>query len=127
MIGFDVATKLMDCFENSFINHNLEFIAHKEANEYICLKDCENEFAVKCKVLEWFSRGAYKSMPFGERKNKTFHKFMLNGINKFLGTDFNYDDMDKIYTKLGNCCNHTKTACFVGTNYDFSVLEANQC
>lgn len=30
----------------------------------MALVDCETELDVKCKVLEWFSRGAYKTEPF---------------------------------------------------------------
>ena len=34
-------TRLMAAFPNSFINHNEEFIAHLDANEYFCLGNCE--------------------------------------------------------------------------------------
>ncbi len=44
--------RLMNCFSNSFINHNGEFIAHAESNSYFVLGDCKTELDVKCKVLE---------------------------------------------------------------------------
>lgn len=127
MVDNLVASKLMGAFPKSFINSALEFIAHKEANEWFRLEDCDNEFDVKCKVLEWFSRGAYKTCPFNSNvKNERFHNFMLNGINDFLGTDFTERDIEEIYTYLGNRCNHEKTVRFIESNYDMSILKGGE-
>ena len=124
MVDSIVTKKLARAFPNSFINTALEFIAHKEANEYFRLEDCENEFDVKCKVLEWLSRGAYKTCPFHTNlKNERFHNFMLNGINDFLGTDFTTEDMAIIYQRLGNRVRHSLTEEFVNSGYDMAVLK----
>ena len=124
MVNVLVTRKLAWSFPNSFINCSLEFIAHKEANEYFILRDCETEFDVKCKVLEQLSRGAHKTCPFNSNlKNERFHNFMLNGINAFLGTDFNEEDIALIYDRLGNKVNHTLTIEFVNSGYDMSVLK----
>lgn len=124
MVDSIVTKRLARAFPNSFINTSLEFIAHKEANEYFRLEDCNNEFDVKCKVLEWLSRCAYKTCPFHTNlKNEKFHNFMLNGINDFLGSDFTEEDIAVIYQRLGNRVNHTLTCRFVGSGYDMSVLE----
>lgn len=124
MVGKEVTRKLARAFHGGFINYNLEFIAHEEANEYFRLEDCETEFDVKCKVLEWLSRGAYKTCPFNSNiKNERLHNFMLNGINDFLGTDFTEADIETIYTYLGNRCSHKKTVRFIESGYDMSVLE----
>lgn len=124
MVEWNLVQRLMNCFPRSVINHNGEFIAHMKANEYFILQDCETELDVKCKVLEWFSRGAYKTQPYGtKRMNDEFHEFMLDGINMYLGTEFTEDDMEQIYTYLGNCCNHNKTIRFIESGYDMSVLN----
>ena len=47
LISWDIVTKLMNCFPNSVINHNAEFIAHIRSNTYFGLKDCENEKILK--------------------------------------------------------------------------------
>ena len=47
---------------------------------------------------------------------------MLDGINMFLHTDFSFDDMEIIYTYLGNACNHKKTIRFIESGYDMHVL-----
>ena len=127
MVDSLVTKKLAVAFPKSFINSALEFIAHKEANEWFRLEDCGNEFDVKCKVLEWLSRGAYKTCPFNSNiKNERFHNFMLNGINDFLGTDFTESDIEEIYTYLGNRCNHEKTVRFIESNYDMSILKGGE-
>lgn len=124
MVDSLVTKKLARAFPNSFINTALEFIAHKEANEYFRLEDCDNEFDVKCKVLEYLSRGAYKTCPFYTNlKNERFHNFMLNGINDFLGSDFTEDDIAIIYQKLGNRVRHSLTEEFVNSGYDMAVLK----
>ena len=123
MIEWNKVQKLMECFPRSFINQSGEFIAHLKANEYFRLDNCESELDVKCKVLEWFSQGAYKRQPYGTKKsNDEFNKFMRDGINEYLGTDFNETDMEIIYTYLGNCCNHKLTIKFIESGYDMSVL-----
>lgn len=124
MIGVDIVVKLAKAFPGGFLNGQGEFIAHKKANEYFKLVDCETELDVKCKVLEWLSRGAYKAIPFHRALDNTaLHIFMLKGINDFLGTRFSVEDIEKIYTRLGNRVNHQKTVRFVESGYNMAVLE----
>ena len=86
LISWDIVAKLMNCFPNSVINHNAEFIAHIKSNTYFGLKDCENETDVKCKVLEWLSRPAHKTEPYNtKRSNDKFHRFILDGVNQVFG------------------------------------------
>lgn len=124
MVSSIVTKRLAKSFPNSYINSSLEFIAHEKANEYFRLEDCNNEFDVICKVLEWLSMGAHKTCPFNSKlKNKMFHNFMLNGINNFLGTDFTEEDMAVIYDRLGNRVNHKLTERFVLSGYDMLLLK----
>nr|DAV31445.1 MAG TPA: hypothetical protein [Caudoviricetes sp.] len=114
----------MDCFPNSVINHNGEFIAHIKSNTYFILKDCNSKEDIKCKILEWLSRPAYKAEPYStKRNNDKFHSFILAGVNDYLDTVFSEKDMDKIYTYLGNACNHKKTLKFIESGYDMSILK----
>ena len=57
LAGIDMVIKLAQAFPGGFLNGRGEFVAHKKANEYFLLADCETETDVKCKVLEWLSRG----------------------------------------------------------------------
>lgn len=129
MIDAKEMKRLMDCFIRSgaFINHNLEFIAHRQANEFFRLEDCETVFDVQCKVLEWLSRAAYKTEPWRtKRKNDEFHREMQQGINAYLGTEFTTQDFDLIYSRLGNRVNHALTVRFVESGYDLRLLEVEQ-
>ena len=115
---------LLTSFPGSFVNERDEFIAHKESNQYLVLSNCKTSLEVKCKVLEWFSRPAHKTAPYNsDRKNSKYHNFMLNGVNRFLGTDFSREEMELIYTYLGNACNHKKTIQFVQSGYDMRIFE----
>ena len=116
--------RLLWDFPNSFFNERDEFITHSHSNTYFIFADCENEEEVKCKVLEWLSRSASKGIPYSQEwRNKKFRKFMLDGINMFLNTNFSFEDMTVIYTYLGNRCNHERTLEFVRSNYDMSIFN----
>lgn len=126
-MDWELITRLMKCFPNSFINHNGEFIAHKKSNTYFILMDCKTELDVKCKVLEWLSRPAHKTLLYSQGwRNIKFHEFMLNGVNEFLGTNFTAEDMELIYTYLGNACNHKRTVRFVESCYDMEILNGSE-
>ena len=123
-MDWELIQRLMRCFPRSFINGQGEFIAHTKANVYFNLKNCKDELEIKCKVLEWFSRSAYKRELYRtKQKNAEFHKFMLDGINEFLGTTFTSDDMELIYTYLGNAIHHERTIRFIASGYDMRILK----
>ena len=120
----ELALKLLRCFPRSFINDRGEFIAHKKSNNYLIFDNCEDEQELNCKVLEWFSRATFKTAPYVYYiSNVRFHSFMLDGVNAFLGTAFTFDDMELIYTYLGNAINHDLTIKFVCSGYDMEVLR----
>jgi len=108
---------LRDCFPQSFINSRDEFIVLPRINSYFILHNIENELELKCKVLEWVSRPSHKG---GTNHS---HKYHRDGLNKFLGTNFNKDDLSEIYTHLGNNCNRSLCIKFIESNYDMEVLE----
>lgn len=124
MDKLEMAKTLMACWPQSFIYRNGEFIAHKRSNTYLIFENCETMEDLQCKVLEWFSRAAHKTQPYDtEKSNRKFHQFMLDGVNKFLGTAFSFDDMELIYTYLGNAVHHDLTVRFVRSGYDLEVLQ----
>lgn len=115
---------LMESFPGSFINARGEFIAHLKANEYFNVYNCKSHDEVKCKVLECLSRGACKTAPFKtERQNREFNRFMRDGINSFLGTDFSLEEMLEIYSNLGNRINRDLTLRFIRSGYDMALLK----
>lgn len=123
MADVGMVMKLDKAFPGGFLNGQGEFIAHQKGNAYFRLDDCETELDVKCKILEWLSRDAYKSTPFQSVvKNLEFRRFIMDGICKFLDHDFSFEDMEKIYTYLGNRVNHEKTVRFIESGYDLNIL-----
>ena len=128
MIDLCTIKQLMSCFPGSFINDRCTFIAVKKASAhtYICLSASENEMELKCRVLEWLSRSACKTLVYdSDRHNRKLWTFMREGINKYLGTSFSHDDMMEIYTYLGNCINRPKTIRFIESGYDLAVLAGD--
>lgn len=116
--------RLMGCFYGSYLNHNFEFICNKKINSYFRLEDVETEIELKCKVLEWLSRPAIKAQQYRqEKRNEDIRQFHLDGINKFLGTNFTRDDIEIIYTYLGNSINRPLCEKFINSGYDMKVLE----
>jgi len=115
---------LKKSFPETRLLQNGEVVVHIKGNQYFNLETCESHQEVEYKVLEWFSRGAYKTDPYGPRKDLTrrFHEYMRNGINHYLGTDFSESDMELIYTYLGNSCNRALTTQFVESGFDIGVL-----
>ena len=120
------AMKLQSCFRGSTFlvdREPIEFLADEKSNTYFILGNCETKEDVDCKVIEHLSRAAYKTEPYDSYvSNKRFHSKMLDGINKYLGTDFEEIDMETIYTNLGNACNHEKTLEFVRSGFDMDVF-----
>lgn len=120
-------SKLMDIFPDSFINRLNELILIPETNLYFRLNDVESEFDVKCKLLEWCSRDATKAMPYQiDKRNKIYQDKVRVKINKYLGTDFNREQMEVIYCELGNKINHSLTIKFIENSYDFNVFEVEE-
>lgn len=115
--------RLQADFIGSFFNENDEFIAHPYSNTYFIFGNCKNEEEVNCKVLEWFSRPASKGIPYSQEwRNKKFRKFMLDGINQYLHTEFSFEEIELIYQELGNAVRHDKTIEFIRSGYDMTVL-----
>ena len=129
MVGELVLKDLFNAFPRAIINHNLEFVAEPDSrvNSYFGLANCETRMDVEAKVLEWLSREASFSEHYrSSRSNDRVHQYHLNGINKFLGTDFTRVDMGHIYVKLGNAVHHQKTLEFIRSGYNMDLLMTKE-
>lgn len=115
--NYEIRRRFTTAFPMFYLNHNLEVIVHPRRNSYFRIEDVKNEMDLKAKILEWLSREACKG---GTKKTQTYH---LDGINYFLGTAFSQEDMEEIYTYIGNCVNHAKTLQFIESGYDMSIIK----
>lgn len=116
----EIRMRLASAFPLLFVNRQNELIIHPKRNTYFRLDGVETEQDLKAKVLEWLSREAAKSI---DPRSQTYH---LNGINVFLGTDFTREEMNEIYTYIGNAVNHEKTLRFIKSGYDLSILPKKE-
>lgn len=116
----EIRGRLNAAFPLLFVNRQNELIINPKRNSYFRLDDVDTERELTAKILEWLSREAAKSIyPWSQ----AYH---LNGINSFLGTDFTREEMNEIYTYLGNAVNHEKTLRFIDSGFDLSVLPRKE-
>lgn len=114
------ARKIRAAFPAAFVNMYNELILIPKANTYIMLNQVRDELDFKAAVLEDCSRNAFKGC---SRKLQDEH---LDGINKLLDTKFTRDDMELIYTYLGNGIQHDLCLRFVESGYDLEVLREDE-
>lgn len=115
---------LMIIFNDSFINYNMELIIIPKNNTYFRVDNIKTELDIKRKVLEYCSRSASCAMPYAiEWRNEKFRADVLNKINQFLETDFDDNDIELIYTKLGGGINSPLAEKFIKSGYDMEILK----
>lgn len=94
--------------------------AKGKAADVLYCESISDERDFKAAVLEDCSRNAFKGC---SRKLQDEH---LDGINKLLDTKFTRDDMELIYTYLGNGIQHDLCLRFVESGYDLEVLREDE-
>lgn len=105
---------IMKSFPGSYLNCHGDLIVHEKGNQWFNFMSCKTIEDVQWKVLAFLSRGAYKSIPFkSQKRNEQMHRAMLDGINNFLMTNFDEDDIARIYIAFGNGCNEQECREFI--------------
>lgn len=120
----DYVFEVMREFPGSFINHNNELILIPKTNLYICLRDVNTPTELKYKLLEWCIRDCTCALVYSQEwRTIRYQDDVLSKINKCLGTNFTREEMELIYERLGNSCNHKLTEKFVMSGYDMKLLK----
>ena len=101
----------------SFINNRNELIVEPKNNIYFRLEDVNTNLDLKCKVIAWLSRPSCKGV------SDYWQRRILSILNEFLGTSFTREDIDIIYTYLGNDCNRKLCIKFIESGYDLALLR----
>lgn len=109
--------KIQRAFPKAYVTMNFELILVPRTNTYINLNHCSTPDEFKAEVIEGVSRFAFKAF------TKPLCKEHLDGINKLLDTHFTPEEIEYIYTNLGNCINHELCMKFVKSGYDLKVIE----
>lgn len=102
----------------AFVNHNNELIIVPRNNIYFRLEDVHSVMDLQCKVIAWLSRPSCKGV------SHYWQKRIRQIVNEFLGTEFSKDEMDHVYTYLGNDCNRKLCIRFIESDYDLAVLPS---
>lgn len=109
--------KIQRAFPKAYVTMNFELILVPRTNTYINLNHCNTPDEFKAEVIEGVSRFAFKAF------TKPLCKEHLDGINKLLDTHFTPEEIEYIYTNLGNGINHELCMKFVKSGYDLKVIE----
>lgn len=109
--------KIQRAFPKAYVTMNFELILVPRTNTYINLNYCSTPDEFKAEVIEGVSRFAFKGF------TKPLCREHLDGINKLLDTDFTPEEIEYIYTNLGNGINHELCMKFVQSGYDLGVID----
>lgn len=110
--------------KGSFINHNNEIILIPKYNVYTLLDDVQTDEDFKVKLCEWFSRDCCCALRYSQKKRlEKYWQENTDAFNFICGTNFTVDDMNNIYTFLGNGIKHTLAQEFVKNGFDLSVID----
>jgi len=118
-ITIDIVTDLLAAYPHHWVNCAGEFIANEKWDFYFNLRTCKDDMEIGCKVLEWFSRPAYKD------DRQKVREYMTNGLESFFHRAFTRGEIETIYTHLGNKVNRDLTLKFLESGFDMKVLEPN--
>ena len=116
--------KALKHLRGSFINHNNEIILIPKFNVYTLLDEVETDDDFKVKLCEWFSRDCCCALRYSHRKRlDRYYEENTSAFNYICGTDFTVEQMEFIYTYLGNGIKHELAKKFVEGGFDLSIIK----
>lgn len=116
--------KAMKCFSGSYINHNNELILIPKFNVYLSLDDVYSYDDFKVKLCEFFSRECSCALRYSQQKRlNRYYQENTDAFNYICGTNFTIEQMNYIYTYLGNGIIHKLAQHFVASGFDLSVID----
>ena len=123
----DFLIKIMSAFPHSFIkyyvNGGFEITLDQQNVLWFSLGEIESDIELKRRFISAVSR-CYKTEPYRtSKRNIEWQQKHMVAFNKVLGTNFTEDDIEYIYTYLGNGCNKPIAIKFIESGYDLNVLK----
>lgn len=116
--------KALKWLRGSYINHNNEIILIPKFNVYTLLDDVNTDDDFKVKLCEWFSRDCCCALRYSQQKRlDRYYQENTEAFNYICGTNFTVEQMEYIYTYLGNGIRHTVAKMFVKSGFDLSVID----
>lgn len=115
--------KALKWLKGSYINHNNEIILIPKFNVYTLLDDVNTDEDFKVKLCEWFSRDCCCALRYSQKKRlDRYYQENTEAFNFICGTNFSVQQMEYIYTYLGNGIKHELAKKFVKSGFDLSVI-----
>lgn len=115
--------KALKLLKGSFINHNNEIILIPKFNVYTLLDDVNTDDDFKVKLCEWFSRDCCCALRYSQQKRlDRYYQENTEAFNFICGTNFTVEQMEYIYTRLGNGIRHKVAEKFVKSGFDLTVI-----
>ena len=123
----DFLINIMSAFPHSFIkyyvNGGFEITLDQQNVLWFSLGEIESDIELKRRFISAVSR-CYKTEPYRtSKRNIEWQQKHISAFNKTLGTKFNIDEIEYIYTYLGNGCNKPIAIKFIESEYDLNVLK----
>ena len=116
--------KALKWLRGSCINHNNEIILIPKFNVSTLLDDVNSDDDFKVKLCEWFSRDCCCALRYAQNKRlERYWQENTEAFNFICGTNFTVEQMEYIYTYLGNGIKHTLAQNFVKSGFDLSVID----
>ena len=112
--------RVFDMFEGSFIHKEEELVLHKRWNVYFRLPDLKSPEDFDYKLLSYLS--FYTASHHFTKLSKEC-KWALSRLNRWFRTEFNYDDLQIIYQKLGSGANRELGNKFIKSGLNMEVLK----
>ena len=117
--------KAMKYLKGSFINRYNEIILIPKFNVYTLLDDVNTDVDFKVKLCEWFSRDCCCALRYSQNKRlERYWEENTEAFNYICGTSFTVEQMEYIYTYLGNGIRHKVAEEFVKSGFDLAVIKA---
>lgn len=108
--------KIQKVFPQAFVNMSYEIIFERKHNIYFRLEDIESDYEFKEKVICWLSRPCIKGVPIKLQID------MRDLFCSLLEKEFTVNEIDIIYTKLGNGCNKDMRKEFMTNDFNIDIL-----
>ena len=120
--------KVYDMFDSSFLYRGEELILHKKWNVYFRLDTASYERKHRKITAEEFD---YKLLSFCSfycaenhfKKSSVHCKYFWNKINRWFRKDFTYEELQRIYTKIGTGSNRVIGLEFIKSGFNMEVLN----
>ena len=112
--------RIYDMFDSSFIYKEEELILHKKWNVYFRLPDIKTVYDFDYKLLSYCS---FYTADNHFKKSSAQCKYFWNKLNRWFRKELTYEELQKIYQKLGCGANQSLGIEFIKSGLDLSILH----